>query len=462
MQLKSKKNCLAASLSMLTAGLLASTATQAQTNDAPITTTPKNVSSTVSNPQNTGSVFDDDTYTDTGLIRIDGAVLVYQEDGGRVQAIEPVVGVTYNFEDESSVSLKFTADILTGASPYGATPWSQSQTLINPPSTGASGSTSTAVNTSSVPANTLPLATGFSDQRFAVDAAYTSPWGEDSTATINAGVSKEKDYKSFYGGLGYSHEFNQKNTTFTAAVNFEYDISSPPNGHPTPLAVADGTLSGENQHKTVIGGLVGISQIMNRRWLAQINYNISSSSGYQSDPYRVTSVVDPVTGGPVRYLYESRPNSRVRQSVYFGNKIALGSLVTEASVRGYHDDWGVNSLTLNLAPKIPLTNRFYLKPGVRYYKQSAADFFNYYLLDGQALPEFTSPDARLDKFSATTGSLMLGYRTSRTGEIYARFSRYTPSGKTRLRSAPGYLSGRDLFSGTASSSVVIGYTYAFK
>ncbi len=462
MQLVAKKKTrIAGALGLMTASLLAGVGASAQTGDEPITTRPAPVSANVQGNQG-GTDFDDDTYTDEGMIRIDGAVLVYQEDDGRVQAIEPVVGITYNFEDQSSLSLKFTADILTGASPYGATPWSQTQNLVDPPSTGASGSKGTTISTTDVPPDTLPLATGFNDQRYTVDMAYETPWGEGNTASISAGISRERDYKSFYGGLGYSHEFNQKNTTFIASANFEYDISSPPGGHPTPLSVANGTLNEENRHKTVIGGLVGISQVMNRRWLAQLNYNISTSSGYQTDPYRIVSVVDPVTGGPKRYLNEARPESRLRQSVYLGNKIALGSTVSDASARVYHDDWGINSVTLNLATKIPVTSRFYVKPGVRYYAQSAADFFNYYLVDGQTLPEFISPDARLDKFSAFTGSLMAGYKTSKTGEIYARISRYEPSAKTDTSNAPGYLSNRDLFSGIGSTSMIIGYTYAFK
>ena len=460
MQLERSKNKrIAGTLGLVTASLFAHMGVHAQTpaqdNDAPIANPQP-----ISEPKT--SEFDDDTYTDTGLIRIDGAVLVYQEDDGRVQAIEPVLGVTFNFDDESSLSLKLTADILTGASPYGATPWSQTQTLIDPPATGASSVDKNTVTSTDVPPDVLPLATGFNDKRYAVDVGYTSPWGGDDTLSISAGISTETDYQSYYGNVGYSHEFNKKNTTFTASANFEYDISSPSGGHPRPLTVANGVLQQEDESKTVIGGLVGISQIVNRRWLAELNYNISTSSGYQTDPYRIISVVDANTGGPLRYLYESRPESRLRQSLYFGNKIALGGTVTDASARAYHDDWGIDSITLNLATRIPLSKRLYVKPGVRYYNQTSADFFNAYLLGGQAFPEFASSDSRLDKFSALTGSLMLGFRTSRTGEIYGRFSRYTPSGKTDTSSAPGYLSGRDLFSGTSSTSLIIGYSYAFK
>jgi hypothetical protein len=79
--------------------------------------------------------------------------------------------------------------------------------------------------------------------------------------------------------------------------------------------------------------VTGVTQVVNRYWLTQLNYSIGSTDGYQTDPYRIISAVDPVTGGPVEYRYESRPKSRLRQSVFWGNKIALGPTVLDLSAR---------------------------------------------------------------------------------------------------------------------------------
>ena len=480
MQLKSKnRRKLAGVLGAMTASLLAGgVQSQAQTqtvadNDAPIQTSSTQVGYD-SGPMDSGAV-DADTYTDEGLTRLDGAVLVYQEDGGRVQAIEPVLGVTFNGNDGAALSMHFTADVLTGASPFGATPWSGTQTFIAGVKTGDEGKTGSSgkavvtpsgngvsVVSTDVSPDTLPLATGFNDKRYALDIGYSVPWSKGSVASIGAGGSFEKDYTALYGNLGYTHDFNQKNTTLAVSANVEFDTSKPGIGLPTPFSVMSGALKNGSRNKTTIGGLVGITQTMTPNWLAQLNYTVSHSSGYQTDPYRIISVVNHTTGGPVKYLYESRPESRTRQSVYFGNKIALGDLVTDLSVRGYHDNWGIDSLTLKASEYIPLGRSFYIEPGIRYYTQSAADFFHYFLLDNAALPDFASPDSRLDKFSAVTPSLMVGYKIGRTGEIYARYSHYKPTGKNQQASAPGYLAGRDLFSGATSNSFIVGYSYAFK
>ncbi len=478
MQLKHKsQGRLAGVLGAMTASLLAAGAgAQTGGEDTPIKTNPpvQAQDQGASQAYESGPV-DRETYSDEGLTRLDGAVLVYQEDGGRVQAIEPVLGVTFNGRDGEALSLHFTADVLTGASPFGATPWRDSQTFVagvkagDEGSTGASGNTVTTpgnnginIATTTVEPDTLPLAGGFHDNRYVLDIAYSVPWGKDSLVSIGGGGSFETDYTAIYGNVGYSHDFNQKNTTFSVSGNFEFDTSKPGIGNPTPFSEMSADLKNGNRSKTTIGGLVGVTQVMSRNWLAQINATISYSSGYQTDPYRIISVVDHISGGPTRYLYESRPEKRTRTSMYFGNKISHGDLVTSLSIRGYHDDWGINSITLKASEYIPLGRDIYIEPGIRYYSQSAADFFRYYLLDNQALPEFASPDSRLDKFSAITPSLMVGYKIGKTGEIYARFSHYKPTGKNNQVNAPGYLAGRDLFSGATSNSFIVGYSYAFR
>jgi hypothetical protein len=71
----------------------------------------------------------------------------------------------------------------------------------------------------------------------------------------------------------------------------------------------------------------------------------------------VLSVVDPVTGNPVTgppgsghslYLYESRPETRDKQSVYALLKRNMGGNVLDVSYRYMTDDWGVDSQTVSI------------------------------------------------------------------------------------------------------------------
>ena len=71
-----------------------------------------------------------------------------------------------------------------------------------------------------------------------------------------------------------------------------------------------------DDNKTVVDALLGITQVINRNMIMQWNYSLSSSSGYHTDPYKLLSVVDNVTGLPQDYLYESRPEEPFRQPIF--------------------------------------------------------------------------------------------------------------------------------------------------
>jgi hypothetical protein len=470
-QLRRRRGRISSALGLLTANLLAATAAHAQT--AQSTAAPQ----TVATSHGAGDDLDPGSDLGSGRTRVDSAVLFYQEAGGRVKATEPVVSVTLNGTDGETLNLKLTSDTLTGATPNGATPWRQDQTFITPTHapgttttvTGASGGskivtipgTGTVARQYTTAANTLPVDAGFMDQRYAVDLGYSRPWGSQSRVSIGGSFSDERDYRSYSANLGVSRDFNQRNTTVSAAINFEYDQSSPGFGTPTPLTAMSANLKGSDKTKDVIGLVTGLTQVMNRYWLTQLNYSIGSSNGYQTDPYKIISVVSPTSGAPQQYLYESRPGTRLRQSLYFGNKIALGPTYADISARAYHDSWGINSYTIEVSDRIPIGSRLYVEPGVRYYDQSAADFFHSYLLGGQPLPAFASSDSRLGKFNAVTGGLKLGYRFNRMSEFYVQYEDYKQSGASHPSGVISGLANQNLFGGVNATSVIFGLSFAF-
>ena len=413
----------------------------------------------------------------SGVTRVDSAVLLYQEAGSRVKAVEPVVSVALNASDGETLSLRYTADTLTGATPNGATPWSQPQTFTTParaPSTtttvtGASGGaqlvtipgSGTVVRQYTGAANQLPLDPGFRDQRNALDIGYATPWGPTARWSVGGGYSKERDFTSYSVNTGLSHDFNDHNTRLSAAVNFEFDNSSPLFGVPTAFTAMNGDRKGGAKSRTEEDFVVGVTQAMTRFWVMQLNYSYGVLSGYQTDPYRIISVIDPSSGAPVQYLYESRPNQRTRQSVYLANKLALGPTFADVSARLYHDDWGISSSTLEASDRIPLFSNFYVEPGARYYHQSKADFFDNYLLSGAPLPHYASSDSRLDAFSATTTSLQLGYEfAGRSSELYLRYQDYRQTGASHPAGAIGTLANQHLFGGADATSVVVGLSLA--
>ncbi len=464
---KRKSKGLVPALGMLTANLLIATAAMAQTSPG--------AGSNLPAPN--GSI-NEDTETDLGLTRVDSAVLFYHEANGRVQTTEPMISVAFNGTDGDVLSIKLTSDTLTGATPNGAAPWKQAQTFTTPAQapgstavvTSASGGSSlvtlpgsgTVVRQYTTHAGQLPTDTGFRDQRYALDAGYAMLWDQQTHVSIGGGVSTERDYRSGSINAGYSRDLFQKNTTISVGVNFEFDQSRPYFGTPIPLSVMSGDAKGGNKTKTVSNIVLGVTQVMTRYWLANINYSAGQTSGYQTDPYRIISQVDPVTGGPVQYLYESRPSSRFRQSIYLGNKIALGPTFADVSLRAYHDSWGISSFTAEVNERVPITSWLYVEPQARYYDQSAANFFYNYLVNGQSIPRYASSDSRLGKFSATTLGLKLGIKTGSTSEFYVLAENYKQSGKSTYPNAIGDLASENLFTGVNATSVILGFTFGFR
>ena len=181
--------------------------------------------------------------------------------------------------------------------------------------------------------------------------------------------------------------------------------------------------------------------------------------GYQTDPYRILSVVDPATGAPQSYVYEGRPRSRFRQSLTLANKFAFGPTTTSLSGRYYHDDWGIDAYDGEVSERIDFTDSFYVEPGFRYYHQSAANFFANYLLAGDPFPDFASSDGRLGRFNATTYDVYIGYKFDGHSEFYIEGDRYKQSGQHFFADAPGGLASQDLFTGVSATSVIAGLRF---
>ena len=190
----------------------------------------------------------------------------------------------------------------------------------------------------------MPLDDTFLDTRFALNANWTQPLARVYTVSAGLGFSTEYDYRHLGANLSLARDFNKRNTTLSAGVAWSQDDIEPVGGAPIPLAqmldVGDVGNKLGNDSKDVLDLLLGFTQVLGRATVLRVNYSYSDSSGYLNDPYKILSVVDPVTGdtiarlpaagaqGPTGvYRYESRPDSRVKQSLYAEVKHAFGAPV---------------------------------------------------------------------------------------------------------------------------------------
>jgi hypothetical protein len=414
----------------------------------------------------------------------DSALLIYQEAGGRVEAIEPTANLAVHGARGQQLTLGAIADAVSGATPNGAVPSDRTQTFVTPLKAAGSSTTvtsasggSTVIQLPPTPGqiasaalgrqyttapNTLPVDKGFHDNRAALSAGWSQPLGWVSEVGGGLGYSRESDYQSIIANARAAQNFNGDNTTISLDLNGEFDSSFPFGGVPTPLAAMNAQFKPvTTRHKTQLGFVLGVTEVVTRNWLMSFNYAYDSQKGYETDPYRVISLVDPTSGEPVSTLYESRPEQRQTQSVFWENKLAVGPTVTDLSFRYFKDNWGISSQTVEASERINLARAWYVEPNVRFYHQTAANFYQAYLVSNAALPAYASSDTRLSRFDALTYGMKIGFRLSGRSELYLRGDYYTQTGDGHPASAIGQLRSQDLFAGTKAAIVQVGYQWKF-
>ena len=340
------------------------------------------------------------------------AALLYYGELGRVTAIEPVLNLKRAWSAEQSASATLVLDALGGASHNGAAVVSSVQTF-----TGSSGGEDEdgeddeGGGVQTFAAGEVPIIRGFEDFRVALDLAYVQPINTPlNTVSVGSSMSKEEDYLSIGFNGGLASELFSRNTKISLSGGGSYDQIAPEGGIPQALGdsiLAVSTLDGDDKW---VGDLsLGLTQVINKISIVQLNYNYGQSSGYHNDPYKIISRLD-AAGVPIDYLNESRPEKRVKQSLYGALKLALGAHSVTGSYRYYWDDWAVVAQTLDGLLRFNLSDSLYLEGHGRWHQQSKAEFYQLWLASADPVPVFASADHRLGDLQTQTLGLNVGYK----------------------------------------------------
>jgi hypothetical protein len=395
---------------------------------------------------------------------IDTALLYYGETD-RVTAIEGVLSAKKDFGDEHIFSGKLVVDSLTGASATGAIAQPQIQTFTRPSGNGQY----------QIQAGEIPLDDTFRDTRVQVEAQWTQPLWQDMRGSTGIHLSKEYDYLSVAVNGSLAKDFNQKNTTLSAGLSLAFDSIDPEGARPiafTEMVIDKGQFASEalyqkafdatrqtgSDDKSTIDLLFGATQVINRKMLMQFNYGYSVSDGYHTDPFKVLSVVNN-QGQTQSLVYENRPDKRARHSFYWQTKSATDLGVVDVSYRYATDDWNVNSHTIDTRFRLNLSNNTYIQPHLRYYQQSAADFYRPLLLEGSVLPTHATADYRLGEMTAYTIGFKYGMTMPSGNEWACRLEYYQQNPKSNGFEAPGLLQQQNLY--PSVSALIAQFSYSF-
>lgn len=291
-------------------------------------------------------------------------VLGYKERG-LMKVTEPIVWGHARIGEAWEIQASGAIDIITGASP---------QVVSN--QTGR-------------PVQTITGAS-ISDRRTTSDFKVTRKIGELALAASRA-VSNEEDYRSRAFGLEARLDLNQRNTT----INAGYGKSNDRVGSADDLTL--------DERRDTREYLVGATQVLSPLAAVQSTLTFSRGRGWYNDPYKFTLTFYPV--GPPALAPDRRPASRdsVAWLTRYRQHLPMAHATLQADYRFYRDDWGVRSHTLEVAWQRELGERWAMRPALRYYTQSSADFYAPEIPRPQ--PAVLSSDQRLASFGGLSPSL---------------------------------------------------------
>ena len=356
---------------------------------------------------------------------VDTSFLYYDEADDRVSVAKFVAGVGGDVTDRDRVSILTVLDTMSGSTPSGAVKTSGGSVTT----TGASGGGGTGVSDP----NASALAK-FDDTRLGNSLTWTHQHDNNWTVSYNGAVSIENDYRSFSAAVTVDKETAKKDYRFTVGLAGTYDqiFRVGAGSTPVPLTqIADNEFAGEGEKNTT-DLILGLTHVINRRTVGQVNLAYSLAQGYLTDPYKVFSVVDIATNRPIddSSYYESRPGDRQRTSITFqlNHQLYPSNNIIHGLYRYYTDDWDVNSHTFDFNYRFNLVDTNYFETRLRLYAQSKASFYQneFYVnntagLDPTTLfPEYISADYRLDDMYSVTPGIRYGREVGKDGHLRAR------------------------------------------
>ena len=286
-----------------------------------------------------------------------------------MKVTEPIAWGKARIGEDWEIAASAAVDIVTGASPQ----------LVS--------------NRTGTPVQTITGAS-IDDRRNTWDAKVTRRFGEGSLSVART-VSREEDYVSHAYGIEARHDFNQRNTTLVAGFGRSNDR----------VRSSDDPLLDEPRETREY--LVGVTQVLSQVAVVQSTLTVTRGEGYYNDPYKITFTFFPPGQGLPLLTADKRPAERdtlawlTRYRRHF--PAAGGTL--QADYRYYRDDWGVRAHTIEAAWHQRLDEHWALRPALRYYTQSAADFYSPTV--SRPEPPVHSSDQRLGAFGGLSPSLRL-------------------------------------------------------
>jgi len=331
----------------------------------------------------------------------------YDEDSGRTTVLTPQVEINYDYSADYAFNLSFGVDSISGASPTfydaasGASASSRGKTLQKDVQWGD---------------------VAYDDVRKFVSASVVKRLVSRDEITAGINYSSESDYYSGELSAEYLHYLDSsKNQSISLGAAYQKNqILVPCYEGDSQCDAASG--SSQRFDIDVVNAELGFTQIIDKNSLVKVSLFGAKEDGFLSNPYM--NIVRNYNSEPV-IAGERKPDSRTSYGATLWYARAVNDkLSLIGDYRFYHDDWEIDSHTLDLEADYDLNRKWGFGAGVRYYTQSAAKFYS---ADKSNFTDqqYASSDRRISSFDAFTYKANADYRFSKMLKLNTGVTYYT-------------------------------------
>ena len=286
----------------------------------------------------------------------------------------------------------------------------------------------------------VPTAT-INDRRKAWNADFSRQFSGLNVA-VGIGNSRENDYVSNGWSLNTLTDFNRKNTTLLVGVaGTDDDVKV---FFQRPLV-----------KKRTNDVIVGVTQLLDPRTSVTVNVTWGRMTGFLADPYKLVqknTEIFPGVSLPLTFG-ENRPHERNKGILFVRLNRSFPSLrgAVDSSYRYYRDTNGTDAHTLDLSWFQRVGEKVMLRPSLRLYDQSAAEFYQYNL-DATKLTPFSGPprtggpfyssDFRLSALRTVNYGLKVIWNVTDSVAFDAALEQYDMHGRDGVTPASAYCTAR--------------------
>jgi hypothetical protein len=250
--------------------------------------------------------------------------------------------------------------------------------------------------------------------------------------------SGENDYISRGVSLLATRATEDKNTTWTAGVGLNRDVINPSNRIVF------------NESKRGTDFILGVTQVMSMNDIVQVNLGYFNGRGYFSDPYKI---------------YDERPRDRSHETLQarWNHHFSELNGTSRLAYRYYTDNWGIRSHTFDAEWVQAFGDGWRVAPALRYYTQTAANFYveadptlSPFPPNPPANARYFSEDQRVSAFGGLTMGVKLSKQLNLDTKVDVKFEQYGQKGSWTLLG-----SGSKGLAPFYARSLQVGITHSF-